>query len=168
MAVAERFTQMFREEHRVVRDALLDLVQAFRNRDNARIQSLLGQAAAFVGPHFRYEEEALYPGLVGIFEKQYVEELLGAHDRIIGTAKKLVELAGKVPLTQEDVAKGIHYIGTILPHVSDCDGLSIMVERLPEQKVQEVFAARDRALAANLDLLTWAAKVRERPAVMPE
>lgn len=43
----------------------------------------------------------------------------------------------------------------ILPHVSDCDGLSIMVEILPNVCVASVFAARERAQAENPDLLSW-------------
>ena len=51
---------------------------------------------------------------------------------------------------------------TILPHVSDCDGLSIMVERLPAETITDVFAVRERARETGLDLLTWAGTVRER------
>ncbi len=43
-----------------------------------------------------------------------------------------------------------------------------MVERLPEQKIGAIFAARDRARRANLDLLQWADQVRGRPAIVPE
>ncbi len=168
MALADQFTQMFKEEHRVVRDALLDLVQAFQERDKERIGSLLNLTAGATGPHFRYEEEALYPSLVEIFGEGYIEKLLGDHDRLIGAAGKLIELAGKDTLTDEDVATAVRFIRGMLPHVSDCDGLSIMVERLPEEKVVAVLAARDRSLDANLDLMAWVAQVRERPPTVPE
>lgn len=168
MMLADQFTQVFRGEHRGVRDALLLLVEAFAARDKARIRSLLNRTAVLTGPHFRYEEEALYPGLVEIFGQDYIDKLLSDHDRAIGTAKKLIELAERDPLTNQDVARAIHYIRSILPHVSDCDGLSIMVERLPEQKVQAVLDARDRCLDAGLDLLKWADQVRGRPAVEPQ
>lgn len=49
-----------------------------------------------------------------------------------------------------------------MPHVSDCDGLSIMVERLPTEKVQSILDARDHSLRAGLDLLQWAKQVRTR------
>ena len=160
---ADRFTQIFREEHRAVRDTLLDLIVAFQERDKARILSLLNQTAALTGPHFRYEEEALYPGLVEIFGEEYVEKLLCDHDQAIGRANVLVGLAGKEQLTDEDVTKATRIIRSILPHVSDCDGLSIMVERLPESKVRFVLEARDRSHQAGLDLLRWASQVRNRP-----
>lgn len=65
--LADRFTQVFREEHRSVRDTLLDLIRAFEDRDKRRISLLLHQTARLTGPHFRYEEEALYPGLTELF-----------------------------------------------------------------------------------------------------
>ncbi len=168
MALADQFTHMFREEHRAIRDVLLDLIQAFEERDRARIQSLLTQTAALAGPHFRYEEEALYPGLVEILGEEYIQKLLRDHDLAIGTARALVEMANKEPLTNDDVAKAVLFVRSILPHVSDCDGLSIMVERLPEEMVEAFFASREHARGANLNLLQWAEEVRDRPATMPE
>jgi hypothetical protein len=168
MALADEFTQMFREEHRSVRDVLLDLIQAFQMRDGGRIQDLLNQTAALAGPHFRYEEESLYPGLVEILGEEYIQKLLRDHDLAIGIAKKLVEMAGKDLLTDDDVTKAVLLVRSILPHVSDCDGLSIMVERLPEEKVEAVFASRDHARSADLNLLQWAEDVRGRPATVPE
>jgi len=39
--LADHFTQIFREEHRSVRDTLLDLIRAFGDRDKRRINLLL-------------------------------------------------------------------------------------------------------------------------------
>lgn len=161
--LADQFTQTFRQEHRLVRDTLLDLIQAFVARDRERIRTLITQTATYTGPHFRYEEEALYPTLVDIFGEGYVEQLMTDHDRAIGTAKKLAELSMKDSLSDEDVNKAVAMVRNILPHVSDCDGLSIMVERLPDEKVQAVLDARDRCNADGLNLMEWAGQVRKRP-----
>lgn len=166
--LADQFSEIFREEHRQVRDALLDLVIAFQKRDRAQIQSLLNQIAALTGPHFRYEEEALYPALEEIFGEKYVAKLLGDHDQATGIAQSLVGLAGKEELTAQDVARAIEFIRRVLPHVSDCEGLSIMVERLPAEKVQWVLDTRGRSNTAGLNLLQWAGQIRGRPVVMPE
>lgn len=166
--LANQFTQIFRDEHRKVRDVLLDLIQAFQARDRDRIQSLLNQTAGYTGPHFRYEEESLYPTLTDIFGEEYIEKLMGDHDRAIGRAGRLIELSKKDPLTAEDVAEAVRHLRSILPHVSDCDGLSIMVERVPEAKVQAILEARTRSLRAGLDLIQWASQVRERPVAAPE
>lgn len=57
----------------------------------------------------------------------------------------------------ETLARGL------LPHVSDCEGFSILVERLPERDVSRILAARHRAWSERLDLLRWADEVRTRP-----
>ncbi|MBI4303135.1 MAG: hemerythrin domain-containing protein, partial [Chloroflexi bacterium] len=130
--LSDQFAHIFRGEHRQVRDTLLDLILAFQERNRARIQSLLNQAAIYTGPHFRYEEEALYPALVEIFGEPYIRQLLRDHDRVIETAKKLIGLAGKDSITDDDVMEATRLIRAMLPHVSDCEGLSIMVELLSE------------------------------------
>lgn len=164
-ALADEFTTTFREEHRAVRDALLDLGRAFADRDNESAQELLGEIAQLTGPHFRYEEESLYPALVSIFGDTYVESLLDDHDGAIASARRLVELAAVEPLEDEHVSEATRLIQGILPHVSDCDGLSIMVEVLPEETVESVFETRTRSLDEGLDLLSWADGVRSRQPV---
>jgi len=163
--LADQFSRIFREEHRQVRDALLDLIAAFSNEDCVGAQVLLQRAAALTGPHFRYEEEALYPALIPIFGPEYIEELLQDHDLAIGTAQKLVGLAAKESLTKDEIQSAVGLIRNVLPHVSDCDGLSIMVERLPESTVQSILEARERSNQAGLDLLQWTSQVRRRPAL---
>jgi hypothetical protein len=74
-------------------------------------------------------------------------------------------MAHQSALSDEDVQRAVRYVRSVLPHVSDCDGLSIMVERLPEQEVQGVFCARAREV--NLNLLEWVDQVRGRPVVLP-
>ena len=164
---ADNFTQVFRQEHRIIRDTLLDLVQAFQDRDRQRICALLSAIARLTGPHFRYEEESMYPALTGIFGEEYIQKLLRDHDRAIEVAEELVQLSSKAELTDQDVLAAIRLIrGSVMPHVSDCDGLSIMVETLPETQVQNILDSRRQSLAANLNLLTWAKTVRRRPALV--
>ena len=167
MTVADEFTEHFRAEHRAVRDTLLDLIRAFEARDRARIGTLLERTAELTGPHFRYEEEALYPGLVEVFGESYIEKLFGDHDRAIGAAQRLVEIGQRDSVSDTDVETAVGLIRGLLPHVSDCDGLAIMTEVIPAEKVQATLDARDRANSAGLDLIRWAQEVRGRPAVAP-
>jgi hypothetical protein len=165
-ALADDFTAMFRAEHRQVRDVLLGLIEAFGARDRSRVSTLLAETARLTGPHFRYEEEALYPVLSRIFGSPYIEHLFEEHDGAIGRARALVALAESDQLTDEDAARAVRLVREILPHVSDCDGLSVMVEVLPAEPVRSVFAARDRAFEAGLGLLEWADTIRGRPLVL--
>jgi hypothetical protein len=163
--LTDRFSAIFREEHRAVRDLLLDLVDAFRRRSVQRARDLLGRIAALTGPHFRYEEEAMYPALVEIFGRRYVEKLFADHDGAIRSAERLVALASAAALQDRDVEEGVDLVRGILPHVSDCDGLSLMVERLADDTVRRLLEARERSNAAGLDLLRWAREVRRPPAL---
>lgn len=163
MTAVQEFTEVFRTEHRQVRDLLLELVRAFDERDARRARSLVATVAQATGPHFRYEEEAMYPRLTAIFGDAYVGKLLTDHDGAIRNARELQRLAGNDELTAEQAARGIELTRQILPHVSDCDGLAIMVETLPGEVADGILSARTSALDAGLDLLTWAATTRERP-----
>jgi hypothetical protein len=162
----EQFRRAFGAEHRLVRDLLLGLIDAFQARDVGLAQDLLDRTAVATGPHFRYEEEALYPALVQIFGPEYVDQLLHDHDRVIGSAERLIELTDHPSLSDVQVTEGVRHARSMLPHVSDCDGLAIMVERLPDAQVQTILDARERALQDDLDLLSWAREVRGRPAAM--
>ena len=160
----ERFAAVFREEHRVVRDLLLDLVDAYESGNSVRARKVLTEVARITGPHFRYEEETLYPALVPVFGKDYIEKLLGDHDFAIASARRLVELTDGRGLSDAETSEAVTLTRGILPHVSDCEGLTIMVELFPEPALESVLDARARAREASLDLLTWAREVRTRPA----
>ena len=161
--LANRFSGVFRQEHREIRDALFALAQAFQERDKDRISATIEDIAGLAGPHFRYEEEALYPALVEIFGEAYIEKLLSDHDRAIGTAEALSELAPKENLSRNDAQRAVDFVRSILPHVSDCEGLSIMVETFPEAQIQKVLDARETSRREGLDLLQWATRARKRP-----
>lgn len=164
MSANSRFGEVFKDEHRSIRDALLNLIQAFRVRDLFGVRHFLKRAAALSGPHFRYEEESLYPALVAVLDEEQVQKLLGDHERAIDAARNLVQLAAQSELTDQNAQAGAKYARSLLPHVFECDGLSIMAELLPEQTMQQVLEVRDRSRQENLDLLRWADAVRDAAA----
>jgi hemerythrin len=159
------FFKKFREEHRIIRDLLLDLITAFLERDMPKAGKLLSELNAISGPHFRYEEEALYPSLVQIFGEPYINKLMTDHDLAITRAKKLKTIIEKGKNTKEDYLEGLNHIRAILPHVSDCEGLTIMVEKLPEPKLNFIIQTMDSAIAENIPLLEWAGNGRGRKAL---
>jgi hypothetical protein len=162
LTLSNDFTNTFRDEHRVIRDLLFDLIDAFERRDLADARSLLGSIAQRTGPHFRYEEESLYPSLVQIFGASYVDKLLGDHDGAIRAARRLVEIATGEDTDDHTIEEAVTHVRGILPHVSDCDGLSIFVERLPDDEIRSIFEARRRADQDALPLLDWATTIRGR------
>ncbi|WP_171075164.1 hemerythrin domain-containing protein [Nonomuraea basaltis] len=168
LSISDHFTETFHAEHRQVRDLLFALIDAFKSGEYARVSKLVAALSAMIGPHFRYEEEALYPGLRSIFGSAYVDKLLSDHDDTIRNIRELTELAELAMLNDlEEIGEGqaewgIELAREILPYVSDCDGLSLMVETLPEDDVVHILATRDVARETNIDLLTWARTIRPR------
>ncbi|GIH73178.1 hemerythrin domain-containing protein [Sphaerimonospora thailandensis] len=164
MTIAEQFTDIFREEHREVRDLLLSLVRDFEAGDMTAARRGVAAVARATGPHFRYEEESMYPRLVRIFGGEYVDKLLADHDGAIRNARELAELADLDSLEPAQAERAVYLVRQILPHVSDCDGLSIMVETFPDEDVIDILSTRDTAMEKGLDLLSWAGTVRPRSA----
>ena len=160
--LTDEFTAAFRAEHRQIRDILLELMNAFQNRDKPRIQRLLEQLARDAGPHFRYEEEALYPAVAQIMGRNYVEELLWDHDYALAASARLAVLACQQQLSQQEVLEAIAALRSMLLHTSRCDGLAIVAEQLPDEKIRSIISAHARAVEAGLPLVKWAAEVRER------
>ena len=158
-----RFVEGFRNEHRAARDIFLAIGQCLRDRDGNRIGDLMNQANAAIGPHMRYEEEEMYPALTALFGPDYIERMLEDHDRAFGVAARLMDLASHEPITDEDVEEGNRIIQGLLPHVTDCDGLVLAIEVLPEEKQRAIFAARDRALAEGLPMMEWGGRRGRQP-----
>ncbi len=153
------FTE-FREDHRKVRDTLFALKAAFEAKDPARAGEVLGSLNVLTGPHFRYEEESLYPALKPILGR-YVDRMIEDHDGAIALAKQLVQIVGKDSFSSEDVKTGVDAVQAILPHVSDCDGLLIFVETFDRPALNRINTNIDECRAAGLPLLDWADTVRK-------
>ncbi len=149
----------FREEHRHVRDLLIDLRQAFQAQDVSRSRAIMGELNTVCGPHFRYEEETLYPALRPILG-EYVDKLIESHDGIIETARAAAALTQQPSLSPQDAQAGVAGALSIIPHVSDCDGLIIMLEKLDEAEMARISRNILDCRQEGLTLLDWADTVR--------
>ena len=114
-----------------------------------------------MGPHFRYEEENLYPTLK-VFLGEYVDQLLKEHDGVIETARACAQLLQKDTLTDEEAEQAANAARALLVHVSNCDGLAILSERLKPQELKDLGERLVRARKAAVSLLDWADKIRKK------
>jgi Hemerythrin HHE cation binding domain len=163
--LANQFAEAFRGEHRQLRDLLLGLIDAFQSNDVEAIQEGIHEMAAAAGPHFHYEGEALYPALSEIYGEDYVERLQAEHDRTLAAARELAALGEAEELPPEAVEYGLELIRQLLPHVSESDGLSVIVEVLPPAQVGSIMKARKHAKRAGISLhAVNGAMKRRRPA----
>ena len=127
----------FREDHRKVRDGILDITEALKRRDVKKARGILGNLNTLVGPHFRYEEEYLYPALRK-FLGEYVDQLLSEHSKVIDTAKACANLLGKDKLTNKESEDARQAAMAPLVHVSNCDGLAILSERFNKKELDDL------------------------------
>lgn len=153
--------QEFREDHRKVRDGLLDLSDALQRHDVQKARQILGNINILVGPHFRYEEEALYPALRQ-FLGEYVDQLIKEHDNVVNTAKSAAQLLSKNALTEKETTNAIKAARSLLVHVSNCDGLGILTERLNAKELNQLAERLTQARNAGVPLLEWADKIRKK------
>jgi hypothetical protein len=150
----------FREDHRLVRDGILDITAALKDKDVEKARDILGNLNTLVGPHFRYEEEILYPALRQ-YLGEYVDQLISEHDNVIETAKVCAGLLAKDTLTDQESSDAQKAAMSLLIHVSNCDGLAILSERFSKEELDnladEYSAARDK----GIPLLEWADTIRK-------
>jgi hemerythrin len=115
----------FREDHRKVRDGILEITDALGRRDMKKAKEIIDRLNILVGPHFRYEEEHLYPALRR-FLGEYVDQLRKEHDDVISTAKACVDLLSNENPTEREAEEAKKAAMALLIHVSNCDGLAIL------------------------------------------
>ena len=151
----------FRQDHRKVRDGLLSMASALGQKDVIKAREILNGLNVLVGPHFRYEEEALYPAMKQ-FLGEYVDQLLEEHDGVIKTAKECARLLSKDSLSEQEAAEAIKATRALLIHVSNCDGLAILTERLTRQELSALADKYSQVLKQGVTLLEWADSVRKR------
>ncbi|MEW6141797.1 MAG: hemerythrin domain-containing protein [Chloroflexota bacterium] len=151
----------FREDHRKVRDGLLNLAGAAEVGDLDKARKILGDIDTLVGPHFRYEEESLYPTLRE-FLGDYVDTLIGEHDGAIETAKTAARLLSQSTLSGEERKAVSKAARALLVHVSNCDGLNILTERLSPGQLDDLGTHYAESRGAGVPLLRWADTIRNR------
>lgn len=151
----------FREDHRKVRDGILEITEALKKKDVKKAREILGRINVLVGPHFRYEEENLYPSLRK-FLGEYVDQLLTEHNGVIATAKACADLLSKDSLTDKEVDDATKAAMVLLVHVSNCDGLAILSERFTPKELEELGSKLSEARKKGVTLLDWAAKIRTK------
>ena len=154
----------FRDDHRTIRDTLFALKRAFEARDAPAARDTLTKLDALTGPHFRFEEESLYPALRPLLA-DYVDKMLQDHDGAIRTAARLAEIVQQDALSGEDERNGVLGVLSMLPHVSDCEGLSIFMETFDDVTRDAIADSLNDCRAGDVPLITWARTIRARPAL---
>ena len=151
----------FREDHRKVRDDLLEMIEVLQLKNVFKARQILGNLNTMIGPHFRYEEETLYP-MLKKFLGEYVDQLIKEHDGVIATARACSELLQKDSLNEKEAQDAANAARLLLIHVSNCDGLAILSERLSQKELEDLGDKFAQARKKGVALLDWAANIRNK------
>jgi DNA-binding PadR family transcriptional regulator len=151
------------KDHKMVRDILLKLLEEIEKKNVEGALEMLLELDKLGGPHFRAEEETMYPILRRFFGDEYYNRLLEEHDRVIRAGRKIAEMLGKGSLTDEEAEELINLIRRdILPHPVTCEGLGIFMERLTADELKRIGESIIKARKEGVPLLQWAESIRER------
>ncbi len=77
----QQFIGVFNQEHEHILDLILQLISSCEDSNLKSMRSIVAEMRAYCGPHFRYEEECLYPSLIQFFERGHIESLIREHVR---------------------------------------------------------------------------------------
>jgi putative drug exporter of the RND superfamily len=142
---------MAHAEHREILD-LLDLLEAAGERgDAARARSLAREARAFAEPHFRYEQRALFPQLLGTLGPDRVEQLYADQDGAVEALLEIEALAEPGRLHEPGASETRRLVRAARASVESCDAACHAVGQQSPEVAERVLAARRRALAADTD-----------------
>jgi hypothetical protein len=149
-------------DHTQVRDILLDLIDVISKRDAERALEILIRLDKLTGPHLRWEEESFYLAHEKIFGRQYLEYLLGIHDRIVRRGKELASILSKGEITEE--AKVLPEIirNGVLPHPIECEGITLLTTRLPKEELKKMAIELERCRKEAVPLLQWGETIKDK------
>ena len=142
----------FRSDHRIVIDKLFELETVFKKHRLEDAKRIVDELDLLVGPHMKFEEEHLYPTLRRFLEDIgdiRVDELLHEHSDAAAVIKNLREILNKPEFTGEDSKIAIEKLSGFFIHVSNCDGLNLLIERV--LSVQERRKLAIKLLEARLE-----------------
>lgn len=152
----------FREEHRFVRDTLLDIADAARRGEAEEVEGLVDELIEATGPHFRYEEESLYPNIAQFVGEERVSEMLTDHDGAIAAVKEMKDILAEETISESEGERIAELTQAMMTHVQDCDGIAVLMENLSDEEMDEVATVVETANEEGVPLLDWDENVRDR------
>lgn len=132
------YLEWFHEDHQQVMDALDALEDALEGGDLETVGEIAEASDELLGPHFRFEDDHLYPVLTRFFGEERVHEMKKYHYGAAEGIQRMKELAHEEDLSEDEVEEARELLRDFYTHVSDCDGLRILAMRLDEETDREL------------------------------
>lgn len=159
--VLARVLVHFWHGYRKVRDTFGELREAIERGDSAQARESLWQVRRFLGPHVRYEDEAILPALQETLGEAHIEALRTRPEEMTERIRSLSDLidAGLDDKTRVD--RGRALVQELLVHTAAMAGLTLLIETLPLDALKTLLEVRERALIEGIELLEWVGAHRE-------
>jgi RND superfamily putative drug exporter len=143
----ERLSHVSHAEHRQLLDLLVEIELASESRRAERVVALAGQLRRLAEPHFRYEQQALFPQLVDPLGAEYVRGLYTAQEGVFEALGRIESLAESDSSPRSAAAETRRLVRSARSSLITCDAAAEVLERGPAESADRVLAARELALA---------------------
>jgi RND superfamily putative drug exporter len=143
----ERLSHVSHAEHRQLLDLLVEIELASESRRPERVVALAEQLRRLAEPHFRYEQQALFPQLVDPLGAEYVKGLYTAQEGVFQALGRIERLAGSGASPASAAAEMRRLVRSARSSLITCDAAAEVLERGPAESADRVLAARELALA---------------------
>ena len=150
------------KEHDQIREVLQKLSISMMMEDVERFKKLLVKFDQITGPHFRFEEEAVYPALVDIYYPRYISKLYTDHDLAIARFNELNKLVNKEKFSESDYISGIRHLRMMDHLITGCEILPIKNIPLDDQQIRRLKTIHKKSKEEKLGLISWSNTRRNR------
>ena len=150
------------KEHDQIREMLQKLSISIMIEDVERFKKLLVNFDQIIGPHFRFEEEAVYPALVDIYYPGYISKLYTDHDLAIARFNELKNLVNKEKFSESDYISGIRHVRMMGHYITGCEILPIKNIPLDDQQIKRLKTLHKKSKEEKLGLISWSGTRRNR------
>ncbi len=149
------FLEAFKEDHKIILDKLLNLKDAVKRKETKDAENLVKFLDNIMGPHFRVEEEALYPMLTEYFGEDNVERLLEEHTMATEAMNEFKHNIGSEQYMREHGEDTLKKLQGFFLHVTSCDGLSIIIEKFSDDQKNNLDAHLTKVRDEAIPLTVW-------------
>jgi hemerythrin len=158
----EEFLAQLKKEHDSILDILLKMSRSLMLEEVNHFRELLKKFNEEAGPHFRFDEEAVYPSLVDAYYPGYLAKLYTDHDLTIARYNELKKISSKPELNQEDFYNAMRHVRMMSQYISNCEILPISCIPLSEQQIKRIKAIYKKSRLESVNLNSWAISERNR------
>lgn len=149
------FLEAFKEEHKIIFNNLLSLKDAVERKDTEDAENLVRFLDEIMGPHFRVEEEALYPMLAEYFGEDSVEHLLEEHTMATEAMNEFKHNIGNKQYMVERGEDTLKKLQGFFLHVTSRGGLSIIIEKFSDRQKRNLAAHLTKVRDEAIPLTVW-------------